>query len=207
MSCNRTCVCVTTPLPRPLVGCYQKNSLSDGWAMVRIRDRQDRHFMDERGRMFWINGPEEFCYLSEQRQWRKNLSFAQVLEWKQCAPSGLVSQRFTSIVEACEAFEHNRVVWSRDLYLRRMGDQMALHRSVDDYRPTSMKLAEAAEASPRVAPWLGTAKPKDLEAESAAPSCQWPGSGNLALLERPLRNSELLHPHRRRRSRVMESAH
>ena len=55
--------------------------------MVRIRQRQDRHFMDDEGRMFWINGPEEFCYLSEQRQWRAGLSFQQVLEWKQCAPS------------------------------------------------------------------------------------------------------------------------
>ena len=87
--------------------------------MVRIRDRQDRHFIDQQGRMFWMNGLETFCELSAKRQWRSGLSFADVLEeWKQYAPSGLVSQRFGSIVEACEAFEHNLVVWSQ---LRRMG--------------------------------------------------------------------------------------
>ena len=48
--------------------------------MVRIRQRQGRHFMDEEGRMFWINGPENFCYLSEQRQWRCGLSFQEVLD-------------------------------------------------------------------------------------------------------------------------------
>lgn len=123
--------------------------------MVRIRQRQGRHFMDEEGRMFWINGPETFCYLSEQRQWRTGLSFHEVLEWKQCAPSGLVSQRFSSVRAACEAFEHNQVLWSHDLYLRRMGDQMALHRSADDYRPTAMKLAETSGLAIRPAPWSG----------------------------------------------------
>ena len=123
--------------------------------MVRIQQRQGRHFMDEEGRVFWINGPETFCYLSEQRQWRSGLTFLEVLEWKQCAPSGLVSQRFGSIKAACEAFEHNTVKWSLDLYLRQMGDQMALHRSVSDYKPTAIKLAEASGGGSRPAPWAG----------------------------------------------------
>ena len=69
-----------------------------------------------------MNGPETFCYLFAKRQWHSGLSFMDVLELKQCAPFGLVRQRFVVIVEACEAFEHNRVVWSQDLYLRRMGE-------------------------------------------------------------------------------------
>ena len=54
--------------------------------MARIRHSQARHFMDDKGRMFWINGPEDFWDLSEQRQWRQDISFEDVLEWKQCAP-------------------------------------------------------------------------------------------------------------------------
>ena len=109
--------------------------------MTRIRQRRDRHFMDEEGRLFWINGPDDNCYLSEQRLWRPGLSFEDVLEWKQCAPSGCVSQRFGSPVAACEAFEHAQVVWSQDVYLRRMGEEMARHRCAADYKPTSMQLA------------------------------------------------------------------
>ncbi|MFM7312046.1 MAG: hypothetical protein ACKO0M_02575, partial [Cyanobium sp.] len=93
--------------------------------MTRIRKRRGRHFIDENGRLFWINGPEDHCYLSEQRQWRRGLAFEEVLDWKQCAPSGMVSQRFGSPQEACEAYEHSRISWYQDLYLRRMGDQMA----------------------------------------------------------------------------------
>ena len=159
--------------------------------MVRIRQRQDRHFMDDEGRMFWINGPEEFCYLSEQRQWRAGLSFQQVLEWKQCAPSGLVSQRFGSILAACEAFEHNQVLWSHDLYLRRMGDQMALHRSASDYRPTAIKLAEASGRSVRPAPWIGEAP--------ACLSCPIPSMAEGDQPSVPAAD-DLLHPRRRRRS-------
>lgn len=159
--------------------------------MVRIRQRQDRHFMDDEGRMFWINGPEEFCYLSEQRQWRAGLSFQQVLEWKQCAPSGLVSQRFSSILAACEAFEHNQVIWSHDLYLRRMGDQMQLHRSASDYRPTAMKNAEAAGRRVQPQPWLGTTQ--------AAPCCEWPSPTTTG--------QDLPHPRRRRRSGLKAPAH
>ena len=118
--------------------------------MTRIRKRRGRHFIDENGRLFWINGPDDHCYLSEQRQWRRGLDFDQVLDWKQCAPSGLVSQRFSSLQEACEAYEHSRIVWYQDLYLRRMGDQMAAHRSLDDYKPTVMKQAEEAGAAFRV---------------------------------------------------------
>ena len=47
--------------------------------MARIQDRNDRHFIDENGQMFWINGPDNCCYLSEQRQWRSGLSFLEVL--------------------------------------------------------------------------------------------------------------------------------
>lgn len=121
--------------------------------MTRIRKRRGRHFIDESGRLFWINGPDDHCYLSEQRQWRRGLAFDEVLDWKQCAPSGLVSQRFGSLQEACEAYEHCRITWYQDLYLRRMGDQMAAHRSADDYKPTAMKMAEAAGAPVRQQPW------------------------------------------------------
>ena len=75
--------------------------------MVRIRDRHERYFVDDKGRMFWINGPETFCHLSEYRQWRVELSFAGALEWKQCVPSCLVSQRFGFIIETCDALEHS----------------------------------------------------------------------------------------------------
>ncbi|MEB3104820.1 MAG: hypothetical protein VKN17_03460 [Cyanobacteriota bacterium] len=122
--------------------------------MARIRQRRGRHFIDENGRLYWINGPECHCYLSEQRQWRAGLSFDDVLDWKQCAPSGVVSQRFRSPREACEAFEHGLVHWSTDLYLRRMGDQMQLHRSPFDYKPTAMARAEACGAPVRRQPWL-----------------------------------------------------
>ena len=159
--------------------------------MTRIRQRRDRHFIDESGRLFWINGPETHCYLSEQRQWRRGLSFEEVLEWKQCAPSGLVSQRFPSLQVACESFEHAQVVWSSDLYLRRMGDQMQAHRSADDYKPTAMKQAEAEGAPCRRQPWLLP--------EPSGPVCglvpRADGGGPGAL-----QGAEMAHPHRRRRS-------
>lgn len=121
--------------------------------MTQIRQRRDRHFIDEDGRLFWINGPDDNCYLSEQRQWRPDLSLEDVLEWKQCAPTGTVSQRFPSPMAACEAYEQAQVVWSLDVYLRRMGDEMARHRSAADYKPTAMRLAEAQGARPRQPPW------------------------------------------------------
>lgn len=121
--------------------------------MTRIKQRRGRHFIDESGRLFWINGPEENCYLSEQRQWRRGLDFDQVLEWKQCAPSGVVSQRFPSPQAACEAYEHGLITWSRDLYLQRMGDQMATHRSDVDYKPTAVKLEEQRGGHLRRQPW------------------------------------------------------
>ena len=133
--------------------------------MARIQYRRGRHFMDEEGRLFWINGPDDHCYLSEQRQWRRGLCFEEVLEWKQCAPSGSVSQRFPSPIAACEAFEHAQVVWSQDVYLRRMGDEMERHRSGADYKPTAMLLAEARGARPRRAPW-------SLPVPSG-PACDW----------------------------------
>jgi hypothetical protein len=159
--------------------------------MARIRQRRGRHFIDAGERLFWINGPEHDCYLSEQRQWRRGLSFDQVLEWKQCAPSGLVSQRFSSPQAACEAYEHGLIVWSSDFYLRRIGDQMAAHRSAVDYKPTAMKLAEARGARVRRAPWL---LPDPL-----GPACRL-GAPRQVRPSAPRRGEELPHPRRRRRS-------
>jgi hypothetical protein len=156
--------------------------------MTRIRQRRDRHFIDDQSRLYWINGPDHHCYLSEQRQWRTGLSFDEVLEWKQCAPSGLVSQRFSSLQAACEAFEHNQVQWSLDLYLRRMGDEMALQRGMDDYKPTAMKEEEARSGRLRRQPWLGSSP-------SPAPRCE--------LSARPATRRGILQelPHQRRRKR------
>ena len=56
--------------------------------------------------------------------------------------------------EACEASNHNRVDWSQDLYLRRMGDQMAQHCSVDDCRPTAMNLAEVEGLRVKLVFWI-----------------------------------------------------
>jgi hypothetical protein len=172
--------------------------------MSRIRLRRERHFIDDQGRLFWINGPEDNCYLSEQRQWRHGLDFDQVLEWKQCAPSGLVSQRFSSTQAACEAFLHGQIQWYQDLYLRRMGEQMQEHRSVDDYKPTAMKRAEEAGAPIRVQPWLLP--------EPQGPACGLPprrGDNSLGVgLTASGANGSSVgcaggegnHPHRRRRS-------
>jgi len=167
--------------------------------MTRIRKRRGRHFIDENGRLFWINGPDDHCYLSEQRQWRRGLDFDEVLDWKQCAPSGLVSQRFPSLQEACEAYEHCRVVWYQDLYLRRMGDQMAAHRNLDDYKPTAMKQAEEAGAPVRLQPWRLP--------EPSGPVCGLPPRTPVASSAReqptPSRDgcqAELPHALRRRRS-------
>ncbi|MEB3322172.1 MAG: hypothetical protein VKI81_05055, partial [Synechococcaceae cyanobacterium] len=143
------------------------------------------------GRLFWINGPEENCYLSEQRTWRRGLDFDEVLDWKQCAPSGLVSQRFPSPQAACEAYEHCQIVWSQDLYLRRMGDQMAAHRSADDYKPTAMKQAEARGARPRRQPW---SQPEPLGPVCGLPSPSRPETAP------PARAEEVPHLRRRRRS-------
>ncbi len=140
--------------------------------MAHIRERHGRHFVDDWGNMFWINGPEAFCYLSEQRQWRKGLTFLQIIEWKQCAPSGLVSQRFGSIVDACEAFETNRITWSHDSYLHRIGEQMARHRSLKNYRPTYMKKLEAEGAPVRRPPWIDSSD--SLCIAFAGPRCIWP---------------------------------
>ena len=164
--------------------------------MARIRQRRDRHFIDDQERLYWINGPDHHCYLSEQRQWRQGLSFEEILEWKQCAPSGLVSQRFTSPQAACEAFEHNQVSWNLDLYLRHMGDEMALQRSADDYKPTSIKELELRGGRLRQPPWQGTSTPPprcDLSARPATP----PASASACLAAS---RTELPHLRRRRRS-------
>jgi hypothetical protein len=156
-----------------------------GFQMARITQRHDRHFMDESGRLFWINGPD-------QRQWRDGLSFEDTLEWKQCSPTGLVSQRFQSLQAACEAFEHNQIQWTLDLYLRHMGDEMALQRSLSDYKPTAMKEAEAQSGRARQQPWLGQDTPV-MQCELSA---------------RPSRRAADLppHAHRRRRSSAPSSA-
>ncbi|MBM5817048.1 MAG: hypothetical protein FJ083_10870 [Cyanobacteria bacterium K_Offshore_surface_m2_239] len=160
--------------------------------MTRIQHRRGRHFMDEEGRLFWINGPDDHCYLSEQRQWRRGLCFEDVLEWKQCAPTGCVSQRFPSPKAACEAFEHAQVVWSHDVYLRRLGDAMAQHRSLLDYKPTAMRLAEAQGARPRQAPWI-------LPGPSG-PACALPAGADMSLSPSATTASEPVpHPRRRRR--------
>lgn len=112
--------------------------------------------MDENGAMFWINGPENNCYISEQMVWREGLRFAEVLEWKQCAPTGRVSQRFNSIQQALQAFESTAIRWSMDLYLKKVGEQMLRHRSMDDYKPTAMKEVEAQGAPVKEAPWASS---------------------------------------------------
>ncbi len=154
--------------------------------MARIKQRRDRHFIDADGRLYWINGPDQHCYLSEQRQWRSGLSFDEVLEWKQCAPSGLVSQRFSSVQAACEAFEHRQVQWTLDLYLRHMGDEMALQRGADDYKPTAIKQQEAQGGRVRQQPWQGTVLPSPRCDLAARPGC---GSGELPHLRRRRRGA------------------
>ncbi|WP_063402902.1 hypothetical protein [Prochlorococcus marinus] len=52
-------VSVTTPLPRLFTIGSQLIRQMEADGMVRIGDRQDRHFIDEQGRMFWKNGPEQ----------------------------------------------------------------------------------------------------------------------------------------------------
>ena len=121
--------------------------------MAKIRKLAGRHFIDEKGKIFWINGPDNNCYIAEQMVWREGLRFAEVLEWKQCAPTGRVSQRFGSIDQALQAFERDGIDWSTDLYLQKVGEQMLAQRSVDDYKPTAMKEAEAQGAPVKRAPW------------------------------------------------------
>jgi len=164
--------------------------------MSRIKQRRGRHFMDEQGRLFWINGPDQDCYLSEQRLWRPGLSFDQILEWKQCAPSGKVSQRFASLQAVCEAFDHHQITWFQDLYLRRMGDQMALHRSAEDYKPTAFLQEEARGLRPRHQPWRVPEPP----AEALGPCCGLPPRQPEEALRSGCSSKELAHGWRRRRS-------
>ena len=137
-----------------------------------IQDRQGRHFVDDCREMFWINGPDDNCYLSEQRQWRTGLTLLETLEWKQCSPTGRISQKFPSVVDACNAFEENKILWERDDQLRRMGDEMERHRSTMNYRPTSMKVAELKGSPVRIPPWIKAASISD--ASFQAPRCLWP---------------------------------
>jgi hypothetical protein len=101
----------------------------------------------------------------------------------------LVSQRFASLLAACEAYEHRQISWYQDLYLRRMGEQMAAHRSDDDYKPTAMKQAEAQGARPRMQPWK---LPEPL-----GPVCGLPPRTEVV---GPGGTPDLAHPRRRRRS-------
>jgi hypothetical protein len=93
-----------------------------------------------------------------------------------------------------------------------MGEQMAEHRSADDYKPTAMKRAEEAGAPIRIQPWLLP--------EPQGPVCGLPprrgdsgmgvgfsasntsgaasGGGNGSSADGA--GSESNHPHRRRRS-------
>jgi hypothetical protein len=114
-----------------------------------------------------------------------------------------VSQRFTSLQAACEAFEHHQITWSLDLYLRRMGDEMALQRGCDDYKPTAMKEEEARGARPRRQPWLsgdGTPTARDAAASAAAaPRCDLSARPRCAPGEAP-------HLQRRRRSSAAQGS-
>ncbi len=137
-----------------------------------IQERKERHFVDDSNQIFWINGPDENCYLSEQRQWRTGLTLSETLEWKQCSPTGRISQKFSSVLEACNAFEENKILWQRDDRLRRMGDEMERHRSPINYRPTSMKVAELKGEPVRIPPWIKAES--NSESSFQAPRCLWP---------------------------------
>jgi len=143
--------------------------------MALIRERKGRHFLDENGRMFWINGPDDACYLSEQRQWREGLTLLEVVEWKQCSPTGKVSQKFQSVIEVCKAYEQNTIFWKSDDHLRRMGDEMERHRSTSNYRPTYMKMAELEGSPIRVPPWIEESEENQSLITFKAPRCLWPG--------------------------------
>ena len=102
-----------------------------------------------------------------------------------------------SIVEACEAFEKNRIIWKHDPALRRIGEQMAIHRSLYKYRPTYIKLAEANGAPIRTPPWI---KPEDSFTYSfPGPHCIWPGPARLG----PGEIEEI--PHQRKRSHCFKN--
>jgi hypothetical protein len=107
-----------------------------------------------------------------------------------------VSQRFASPQAACEAFEHNQVQWTLDLYLRHMGDEMTLQRGADDYKPTAMKEEEARGGPRRVQPWQGSSTPPPQCALSARPAPRSPSASASLAASR----SELPHLQRRRRS-------
>ena len=89
-------------------------------------------------------------------------------------PSGLVSQRFGSTIDALDAFEENCVNLSNDLYLHRMGQEMFLHRSADDYRPTYMKLAEATGKPVKATPWINENGYNWKNSVPLGPKCIWP---------------------------------
>ena len=78
-----------------------------------------------------------------------------------------------SIVETCDAFEQNRVVWSYELYLHLMRKHMAMRGFIDAYRPTYIKLAEVNGAPIKTPPWI---KVEDSFTYAfPGPRCIWPG--------------------------------
>jgi hypothetical protein len=81
---------------------------------------------------------------------------------------------------------------SLDLYLRRMGDEMALQRGVEDYNPTALKDEEQRTGRRRRQPWLGgePSLPPRCELSARPASCR-PGA------------PEVTHQLRRRRSSAL----
>ena len=134
-------------------------------------------------------------------QW---IDFLRAFEWKQCAPSGVVRQRFGSVVEAFESFVHNRVIWPHDLYLKRMGKQMELHRSADNYRPTAMKVAEAQGAPIRRIPWENTLE--EYHSFLPGPRCKWPAPGSSTSIRSKCESEDIAHQ-QKRFHRFMATAH
>jgi hypothetical protein len=114
----------------------------------------------------------------------------------------MVSQRFGSLQAACEAYEHQQITWYQDLYLRRMGDQMAAHRSDLDYKPTAMQEAESQGMRPRSQPWRLP--------EPAGPVCGLPpraiGASPTAGGASEATSQEITHALRRRRSAAVPSS-
>ena len=99
-----------------------------------------------------------------------------------------------SLMKPKRNLKKNQVVWSQDLYLRRMGEQMVVHRSLDNYRPTYMKLAESNGAPVRTPPWIN---PVDANTYSfPGPRCIWPEPSQRVCKEESLEINEHKFPRR-----------
>jgi hypothetical protein len=79
-----------------------------------------------------------------------------------------------------------------------MGDEMALQRGADDYKPTAMKEEEARGGPRRVQPWQGTSTPPPQCDLNARPAPRTPSAAASLAASR----SDLPHLRRRRRSRA-----